>query len=90
MRSLCYDLLLFGESVLPICCPFDFDTYILIYAAYSDYFFAAGANCNKSCYNKAGLLPTKKLLFKLCGVSGVKILSTTPPPIADMQRYEFT
>lgn len=88
MHSLCYDLLLFRDSVLPLFCLFD--TYILIYAAYSDYFVAAGANCNKSCYNKAGLLPTKKLLFKLCGVSGVKILSTTPPPIADIPRYEFT
>lgn len=48
---------------------------------------AAGANCNKSCYNKAGLLPTKKILFKLCKVSGVKILSTNPPPIADMQTF---
>ena len=49
--------------------------------------FAAGANCGKSCYSKAGLLPTKKILYKLCGVSGVKILSTNPPNIADMVSF---
>ena len=51
---------------------------------------AAGATCNKSCYHKAGLLPTKKLLFKLCGVSNVKIKSTTPPNVADMQSFCLT
>lgn len=48
---------------------------------------AAGTNCNKSCYNKPGLLATKKILYKLCGVSGVQILSTTPPNIADMATF---
>ena len=36
------------------------------------------------------MLPTKRILFKLCGVSGVKILSTKAPAIADMQTTCLT
>jgi hypothetical protein len=51
---------------------------------------AAGTNCNKSCYSKRGLLPSKKVLYKLCGVSGVKIKSLKAPAIADMQQVCLT
>lgn len=51
---------------------------------------AEGTNCNKSCYRRAGLKPTKLALFLLCKVSGVKIISEVAPNISDMRAVCLT